>query len=154
MIEIRPFVSSDFDVLCELANQAVPSVPQENAEWADARKTFDETTRFRRHHIATDAGKSVGYGCLEQQDEDEASLRIFVVASPTNLGGQVGKLLYAQLLSDAGEVEAASLWAREWLDDKVSRTFFINHGFEESRRYTVEGHPPMVVFERNLPTTD
>ena len=66
MIAIRPFRQDDFDTLLDLANQAVPFAPSENAEWLEYRKAFDESNRLRRHYMATENGEPAGYGCLEQ----------------------------------------------------------------------------------------
>jgi N-acetylglutamate synthase-like GNAT family acetyltransferase len=150
MIEIRPFQQDDWHVLLDLANQAVPFAPQENIEWLAYRKAFDESKRIRRHYLAFDSGTPVGYGCLEQQSESLDSLRIYVVADPVNLRGEVGKLLYTQLLYDAQELKATVLWARELQDDEPIRDFFTGYGFEEVQRFTVDNHLPMVVFTLNL----
>ncbi len=38
MIQLRPFSKDDFDLLLDLANQAVPFAPQENMDWLEARR--------------------------------------------------------------------------------------------------------------------
>jgi hypothetical protein len=40
MIALRPFELSDFELLLDLANQAVPFAPRENAHWLAARKSL------------------------------------------------------------------------------------------------------------------
>jgi hypothetical protein len=103
MIGLRPFVSNDFGLLLDLANQAVPFSPRENADWFAARKAFDESRMLRRHYIAYQVNDqaAVGYGCLEQQGETAESLRTYVVCRPDRLTGTVGETLFSQLLADA-----------------------------------------------------
>ena len=150
MIEIRPFQQKDFDVLLDLANQAVPFAPVENAEWWEYRKAFDESRRTSRHYLALTGKQAVGYGCLEQQSDAPALLRVYVVCSLANLQGEVGDRLYAQLMRDAAELGAAQLWARELQADAPIREFFLSRGFAETRHFTMPGHPPMVVLEFDL----
>jgi N-acetylglutamate synthase-like GNAT family acetyltransferase len=150
MIELHPFEQNDWDILLELANQAVPFAPQENEEWLEYRKTFDESKRIRRHYLAYDGETPVGYGSLEQQSDTADLLRVYVVASPDNLRSGVGDTLYKQLLQDAQELKAATLWVREFQDDKSICEFFISHGFVEDQRFTLPNHLPMVVFKLNI----
>ena len=149
MIEIRPFRQQDFGVLLDLAHQAAPFAPAENADWLEYRKAFDESKRLRCHYIATDANKAVGYGCLEQQGDAPQSLRIYVVCSPSNLCN-VGNLLYARLIQQTKELKATRLWARELQDDVPICEFFTGKGFVETRRFTLPDQAPMVVFQLDL----
>ncbi|GIV97585.1 MAG: hypothetical protein KatS3mg057_2242 [Herpetosiphonaceae bacterium] len=152
MIALRPFEVGDFDLLLDLANQAVPFAPRENADWFAARKAFDESRAIRQHYIAYDVNdhRAVGYGCLEQQGETVQSLRIYVVCSPEHLAGTVGELLFTQLLGDAAMIGASHLWARELMDDEPIRQFFLRHEFRETRHIEIPDHPRMVLFERQL----
>lgn len=150
MIEIRPFQPEDFNSLLDLANQAVPFAPKENAEWFEYRKTFDESKRLRRHYLATDKNSPVGYGCLEQQGEGLESLRIYVVCSPENLLSETGAALYARLKQAAQALGATTLWARELQADKPAREFFTRHGFVETQRLTPPNYLPVVVFQLSL----
>jgi N-acetylglutamate synthase-like GNAT family acetyltransferase len=152
MIEICPFQVEDWgwDLVLELANQAVPFAPEGNAEWLEYRKAFDETKRIRNHYIAADDENPVGYGCLEQQSDDPQWLRIFVVCSPENLRGEVGRCLYRKLLQDAEELGSAHLWAREYQEDESAREFFMERGFVEVNRFTPPGELPMVVYVLDL----
>jgi N-acetylglutamate synthase-like GNAT family acetyltransferase len=150
MLDIRPFRQEDFAVLADLANQAAPFAPEENAVWLERRKAFDESKRIRRHYIATETNQPVGYGCLEQQDDDPTSLRIYVVCSPAQMHGEVGNRLYARLIENAIELGAATLWAREFQADVSIRAFFKAHGFVETRHFTLPASEPMVMFELDL----
>jgi N-acetylglutamate synthase-like GNAT family acetyltransferase len=147
MIEIRLFRPDDFHILLELANQAVPFAPKENAEWFEQRKAFDESKRLRRHYIATDKNNPVGYGCLEQQGEGLESLRIYVVCSPENLRSETGAALFARLKQEAQALGATTLWARELQADEPARQFFTQHGFIETQRLTPPNYLPLVVFQ-------
>ena len=146
MIDLQPFREEDWDTLLELANQAVPFAPHQNAEWLNYRKAFDESKFKRRHYIATDKARHIGYGCLEQQNDDPKGLRIFVVCHPDNLGKEVGAVLYDKLLQDAKEMGAEHLWAREYQADEPLRDFFLKHGFEEAKRFTLPNDEPMIVY--------
>lgn len=147
MIEIRPFEPEDFGVLLDLANQAVPFAPEANAEWLEYRRAFDETRRVRRHYLATDNCTPIGYGGLEQQDDDPTRLRVYVVSSPQRLASSVGDTLFKQLLKNANELGAKTLWARELLSDESARAFFTGHGFVETERRIVPNFAPVVVFQ-------
>lgn len=149
MIELRPVREEDFAVLLDLANQAVPFAPRENAEWLEYRKAFDESKLLRRHYLALDSATAVGYGCIEEQGGDPRVLRVYVVCSPENLEGEVGAALLGRLLEDAKALGATTLWAREFEADEPARKFFSWHGFVETRRVTLEGLP-MVFFELSL----
>ncbi|MBX2997653.1 MAG: hypothetical protein KF893_04020 [Caldilineaceae bacterium] len=155
MIALRPFDLSDFDLLLDLANQAVPFAPRENADWLAARKAFEESQAVRRHYIAYDMSDTnvLGYGCLEQQGETVHSLRIYVVCSPDRLAGEVGEKLFTQLLRDAAALGASHLWARELVGDEPIRQFFLNHGFRQTRHITIPDYPRMALFERSLGET-
>jgi len=150
MIEIRPFRPEDFNSLLDLANQAVPFAPKENAEWFEYRKTFDESQRLRRHYLATEKNSPVGYGCLEQQGEGRESLRIYMVCSPENLLSETGAALYARLKQEAQLLGATTLWARELQADEPAREFFTRHGFIETQRLTPPNYLPVVVFQLSL----
>jgi N-acetylglutamate synthase-like GNAT family acetyltransferase len=147
MIYLQPFEEENWGLLLELANQAVPFAPQENEEWLAYRKAFDETKRIRRHYLAFDEGTPVGYGALEQQGETADLLRVYVVASLDNLKSGVGDTLYKQLLQDAQELDAKTLWVREFQDDKPICEFFTRHGFVEDQRVTLPDHLPMVILK-------
>ena len=150
MIEIRPFRPEDFSSLLNLANQAVPFAPKENAEWLEYRKAFDESKRLRRHYLALDKSNPVGYGGLEQQGEGLESLRIYVVCSPENLRSETGAALYAQLKQEAQALGATTLWARELQADEPAREFFTRQGFVETERLTPPNYLPVVVFQLSL----
>lgn len=150
MIRLRALRPDDFDLLLDLANQAVPFAPKENAEWLANRKAFDETRRLRRHYLAEEGGRSLGYGCLEQQGDDPSWLRIYVVGSPADMQGEVGTMLYERLLREARELKAAGLWAREYQADEAARRFFTSRRFTEAERFTVPDQPPMVVYKLEL----
>lgn len=150
MITIRPFQPADWGYLLDLANQAVPFAPKENAEWLEYRQTFDESTRTRRHYLAFDHDLPVGYGGLEQQDDDPKKLRMYVVCSPEHQRGEPGDQLCARLFDDARALGASQLWAREYQADPAAREFFTRHGFVETRRVTPSDQPPIVVFQLDL----
>lgn len=150
MIELKPFEQEHWNILLKLANQAVPFAPQENEEWLEYRKAFDESTRIRRHYLAFDGETPVGYGSLEQQSDDAGLLRVYVVASPDNLHDGGGDTLFTQLLQDAQELGAKTLWVREFQDDKPICEFFSSHGFVEDQRITLPNYLPMIMFKLNL----
>lgn len=145
MIIIRPFRGQDYDTLLALANEAAPFAPEENAQWFERRRSFDETRQIRRHYVAEQGNRVVGYGCLEQQDADPRLLRIYIVCSPAHLCGQVGQFLYSRLVVEARQLSAKALWAREFESDRALRQFFTSHGFREGQPYSVQGQPPMVI---------
>jgi N-acetylglutamate synthase-like GNAT family acetyltransferase len=149
MVEIRPFLQDDWAVLFDLANQAVPFAQQGNITWLNNRKAFDDTRRIRRHFIATKNGLPVGYSCIEQQSEDPAWLRIYVVCSPEYLNEAVGMRLYESVIQAAKELGAEHLWAQEYQADRSIGRFFTERGFDEVRRFAPPNELPMVVYQRD-----
>jgi N-acetylglutamate synthase-like GNAT family acetyltransferase len=150
MLRCRPFRQQDWEVLLDLANQAVPFAPVENAEWFDYRKSFDDTALVRRHYLALENGLPVGYGSLEQQGDNPHRLRVFVVCSPANLLGGVGDLLYEQLLQDSTELDVSRLWAREFQEDVAAEGFFTSKGFVVTDHFTLPDYRPMVSYALEL----
>ena len=148
-ITIRSFQLGDFDILLDLANQAAPFALDENKEWLEYRKAFDESQRMRHHYIAEENDRPVGYGCLEQQSDDPRWLRVFVVCHPLKLP-EVGSKLYDQLLKKAKEVSATHIWAREYQEDQPISEFFKERGFVETKRFRLPDQRPMVVFRLDL----
>ena len=150
MLAIRPFQELDWDVLLDLANQAVPFAPAANEEWFNLRRSFDSVHYKRRHYLAWQGFRPLGYAGLEQQGAGLERLRVYVVAASEHLNGEAGTRLFAQLLADARELGARSLWARELLDDANARAFFESCGFMETQRAAPPNFPPVVVFELKL----
>ena len=146
---IRNFRPPDFDLLLDLANQAVPFAAEGNQEWLEYRKAFNEALRVRRHYIAEEKDRAVGYGCLEQQGEEEDVFRMFVVCHPERLV-DVGELLMARIIEAAEELSARTLWVREYQQDRPINEFFIRHGFDEVHRFTLPEELPMIVLRREL----
>lgn len=150
MLEIRPFQEIDWDVLLELSNEAATWAPAENAEWVRLRHSFDAAHYKRRHYLAWNGFRPLGYGGLEQQGAGLERLRVYMAAAPAQLHGRAGTRLWAQLLADAREMGARTLWARERLADDDARSFFTGCGFMETERLSPLNFPPVVVFELNL----
>lgn len=133
-----------------MANQAVPFAPDGNKEWLEYRKSFDANKLFRYHCIAEENGKATGYGCLEQQSDDPAWLRIFVVCHPEKPSGKVGSRLFDHLLEKAKITPATNLWAREYQRDQAAEKFFKERGFEEVNRFELPDDLPMVVYRLKI----
>lgn len=150
MIKLREFQDTDFEILLDLAGQAVPFAPKENQEWFEYRKSFDDAKFIRHHYIIEENSKAVAYGSLEQQNEDIKSLRIFIVCRPEHLSGEIGNLLYNQLLKKAKELFATELWARELQADLPINKFLSAKGFVEKKRFKLPNVLPMVVFSLKL----
>jgi N-acetylglutamate synthase-like GNAT family acetyltransferase len=150
MIEIKLFQQDDWNIVLDIANQAVPFAPHGNIEWLEKRKAFDESSSIRRHYIATKNDIPVGYSCIEQQGNDLNWLRIFVVCSPEKLRSKVGQLLFEKVLQDAKELRVEHLWAREYQDDEAIRAFFLERGFVEVRRINIPNELPMVVYQMEI----
>jgi N-acetylglutamate synthase-like GNAT family acetyltransferase len=147
MITLHAFSAEEFGALLDLANQRNPFTPQQKAEWSDVRKAFDEYKRLSRYYLAIESGRAVGYGCIEQQGDDPSWLRIYLVGSPSDMQGEMGEQLYAQLLQDAKELKVAGLWAYELQANEIAQAFFMARGFAETERSAPPGQPPMVVYQ-------
>lgn len=114
------------------ADAAVPFDRPGNRDWLAHRQAFDETTHFRWQVLAEESGQVVGYGALEQQGDDPARLRLYVVAAQERLADVGNRLVGAAM----GFVPAGTtkLFVREYEQDKPVRDFFTSHGFVETQR--------------------
>jgi hypothetical protein len=121
----------DWSAILAVANEALPNAPDGNAGWLEARKRF---AGQRRHYVAEGGGEIVAYGGIEEAGDGR--WRLFTVMPAHRLNDGLGDRMLAQLLHDAQEVGAATLWMREQADDALL-TFLATRGFAEMRRFVV-----------------
>lgn len=143
----RPVAATDWPEIGRVAHEALPHAADGNRAWLDARRSLDEMRRRRRQYVVQEGGDVVGYGAIEEDEEDR--WRLFVVMSPERLNGPQGNCTFSRLLSEAKAVGANVLWMREEAGDKAIATFARRHEFAEMQRYLV-GSLPVVVYERAL----
>jgi len=132
-VELRLPVSADWDAVLAAADAAVPFDPAGNREWLGNRRCFDRTGGVRRHYVAVEGRRVVGYGALELAAPEASRARLFVVLAPTLLT-TVGEILYQRLIADAAELSVAVTWLREYTRDRPLLTFLYDRGFEETGR--------------------
>lgn len=131
-MNLRPVTTTDYPALLACADAAVPFDRPGNRDWLAYRQNFDETTHFRWHVLAEEEGQAVGYGALEQQGDNLATLRLYVVTAHERLVDVGNRLVEAAM----GNVPAGTtkLFVREYDQDKPVRDFFNTHGFVETMR--------------------
>ena len=148
MTELRPPTDADWDAVLAAADAAVPFDPRTNREWARNRRTFDATGGVRRHHVAVDGERTIGYGAVELATAGATRARLFVTTAPSLLDS-VGDLLYRRLMADADELGVAVVWLREYVLDEPLLHFLRERGFVEvERARSPDGNFEYVALER------
>jgi N-acetylglutamate synthase-like GNAT family acetyltransferase len=132
---LRGAVEDDWPAIRRVANEALPNAPDGNGGWFEARRSFDETRRQRRHYVAEGGGEVVAYSAIEETDDPER-WRVFAVMEPLRLRDGLGERMLDQLLHDAHQLGASTLWMREQADDPLL-SFVREHGFAETRRFVI-----------------
>jgi L-amino acid N-acyltransferase YncA len=135
-IEFRALVESDWPAVLRVANEALANAPDGNVGWLEARKSFDETRRRRRHYVAETNGEIVGYGAVEESNDSER-WRLFAVMAVERLRDGLGDAMLKRLLSDFRELGGNVAWMREQADDRTILAFAAERGFAEARRFVV-----------------
>jgi N-acetylglutamate synthase-like GNAT family acetyltransferase len=128
---LRRAHDNDWPAIHELANTALPNAPDANAGWLAARQSFAGP---RGHYVAEGGGEVVAYGGIE--DGGGARWRLFIVMGAQQLIGGLGDRMLDQLLHDASQLGASTLWMREQADDPLL-AFMTDRGFVETKRFTV-----------------
>ncbi len=155
-LDLRAPTDDDWPAILRCACAAAPNAPDGNAAWLEARRSFDEASRVRRHYVGEGAEGVVAYGAIEE-DADATRWRIFIVMSPENLAGPEGSSLFSQLMADLHTHHAQAAWAREHADDTAFAEFARARGFTETRRFLIDDPAAgayqgveVVEFERQL----
>jgi hypothetical protein len=145
-VELRHVAPEDWPQIARVANEALPNATDGNRAWLENRRAF-AGQRFQ--YVAEDHGSVIGYGAVEQDADNRARWRLFVVMSPLWLNAAVGEKMFLRLQDDARAAGARILWMREEASDEAIAEFAERHGLTEKQRYVVEGLP-VVVYERAL----
>jgi GNAT superfamily N-acetyltransferase len=132
---VRPAQDTDWWAIERVTNEALPNAPDGNAGWLEARKRFDDSGRRRRHYVAEGGDEIVAYGGIEETD-DCSRWRMFLVMAPGRLRGGFGERMLDQLLHDARQLGASTLWMREQGDDPLL-AFMRGREFVETRRFVI-----------------
>ncbi len=135
---VRPLVDGDWPAIAALANVAVDHVAEapSQQEWSENRRRF---TGCRRHHVAVRDGTVVGYGAIERAPRDlPHSFRLFLALDWTNPVGVAGTLV-EHLERDLLELEATTVWLREYASDRPFLDFLTQRGFTVSDPYELGG---------------
>jgi N-acetylglutamate synthase-like GNAT family acetyltransferase len=130
---LTPFDESRWQEVAALADMVVPYDLAGNREWTVNRQRFQATGRERRQYgVCDNTGRLVGYGAMEQQEEEPSAYRMFIVPAAHDLWGSAGLLLYDRLIADASELGARRLFLREYAQDAALIAFFSARGFNET----------------------
>jgi RNA polymerase sigma factor (sigma-70 family) len=129
---LRPFAEQDWEPIVNIAYALEPNNRSGNDLWLRKRQSFDESVYKRRHYIAehADTGQILGYGSIEQSIF-LPNYRIFLLAEPKMLRGGVGDLLLERLMKDLLELNAITVWMRDYDTQAEQLAFFKERGFEE-----------------------
>lgn len=142
--------AEDWTSILAAANAALPGGQNQNEEWLEQRRGFDERRFLRRHYVAEDARSSevIAYGAIECASEP-GRFRLFLVMDPALLP-TVGELMYTRLTEALHELGAEGVWVREFADDTPVLAFLLSKGLEERYRYRVTDVGDLVVLKREL----
>lgn len=146
-ITLRTPTDADWEAILGLAFAAVPWDTAGNREWLDNRRHYSDGRR--RHYLAEEHQRVVGYGAIEEGPE-AGVFRMFVVMSAEDVERGIGDVVFERLMTDLNDLDARGIWAREYADEKVIVPFFLAHGFTENTRFTLEGEAEMIVLVRVL----
>jgi N-acetylglutamate synthase-like GNAT family acetyltransferase len=131
--ELRQPVVADWDAVLAAADAAVPFDPISNREWLRNRQHFDDTGGCRRHYVAFEDDRVIGYAAIELGTPGATRARLFIVVAPTLLSS-VGETLYQRLTADAAELGVATVWLREYARDEPLLAFLHERGFDDTMR--------------------
>ncbi|MEP7292329.1 MAG: hypothetical protein ABI835_11125 [Chloroflexota bacterium] len=133
---LEDFDESQWDTVYRLADAAIPFDLAGNRQTIDRRKSFDAAQYARRHYsvLGPSASAMIGYGAVEQQADNPASFRMFIILLSGDLWETAGDLLYQRLLGDLYALNARLVWWREYADDLALVRFVKTRGFTETDR--------------------
>ncbi len=149
-VELRPPGWADWDAVLAAADAAVPFDSTGNRAWLANRKCFDRTGGVRRHYVAVDDERVIGYGAIELATACATRARLFIVVAPALLAS-MGETLYQRLITDAGVLGTSVVWLREYAGDDPLLAFLYERGFVETiRTPSPDGAFEHVTLERAL----
>jgi GNAT superfamily N-acetyltransferase len=133
--KLRPFGEHDWMPITELAYSLEPDFRAQNDLWLRNRQQFDETLYHRRHYVAehADTQALLGYGSIEQSIF-LPNYRLFLIVDPKWLCRGVGDLLLDRLMADLRELDAITVWHRNYVHLSHIDSFLEERGFAETRR--------------------
>jgi RNA polymerase sigma factor (sigma-70 family) len=132
---LRPADAPDWEPIAALAYGLEPDYRADDEVWLRNRQQFDETRYLRRHYVAEHAetGQLLGYGSIEQTIF-LPKYRLFLVIAPQWLQTGVGDLLLDRLMADLREVNAITVWHRNYAQLTDILGFLAERGFVETIR--------------------
>jgi len=130
--QLRPFAEQDWEPITALAYTLEPDFRADNDLWLRNRRQFDEARYVRRHYVAEHAEtrQILGYGSIEQTIF-LPRYRLFLVVDPKWLRNGVGDLLLNRLMDDLREVNAITVWHRNYAQLTDLLAFLAERGFVE-----------------------
>ena len=146
MAHLRPVEDADWPLILSVADVSVPRDPEQNREWLQNRRGFDEGTWRRRHYVVEEGEAFAGYGAVEEGPEKD-TFRLFVVLPDEKLTTGTAKKLFDRLWDDLKSLGATKAWTREDMKQLPVYRFLTEHHFEAVHRYRAN-EIDMVVMER------
>ena len=133
--KLRPFGEHDWIPITELAHSLEPDFRGQNDLWLRNRQEFDDARYNRRHYVAEHAEthELLGYGSIEQSIF-LPNYRLFLIVDPKWLRRGVGDLLFDRLMADLRELDAVTVWHRNYSHLSHTVSFLEDRGFAETRR--------------------
>jgi len=106
---LREFRETDWPELEAIADAILPYRPQENQNWFDNVRAFDDRARVRRRYTAVEgAGAVIGYGSLERDEADRSRYRLRLLMEGSRIARGEGTSLVERLESQLAEVTQPS----------------------------------------------
>ncbi len=132
---LRPFAAEDWKPVTSIAYSLDTAFRADDESWLRDRLRFDERRYIRRHYVGEHAetGQILGYGSIEQTIF-LPNYRLFLVAAPGRLENGVGDMLLDRLMKDLREVEAVTVFHRNYAHLTATSDFLKARGFEETSR--------------------
>ncbi len=148
-VELREPSETDWPAILDLANRSVRDVAGAGSQedWLENRL---RGAPIRRHFVAVEQSRIVGYAGLESQfDQVEGGFRLFVVTESERLA-DIGVLLHRRLHDLLRELSAVEAWLIEYAADERLLRFLSGLGFSEVRRFRLEPDVECAVVSRRL----
>ena len=141
MIKIRYPEETDWITIARLADESVTHVSgaPSQGDWVQLRRQFEGV---RRHCIAENEGRVVGYGCIEKGNNNHTDeFRLFLVLRWLDKDStRIAVELLKRLRQDEKQLGIEYLWVREYAEDRPFIEFLLSCDFEVTKEYEFGGH--------------
>jgi hypothetical protein len=133
--EVMPSDWTEIGALADAAVRHIAGAPRQG-EWLENRRSFRGP---RRHYVAVEQSRIVGYAGIEQQRGSTDTYRMFLVLAWLQEDSvAIADAMLARLLQDAAQSGASRVWLREYAGDTPFVGYLLSRGFEIEQEFVVD----------------